>query len=336
MSPRMWPVGYILESPYSPLQLEHKFPQNNWRDAFEDLILLESGGQMISPDSRKKEADVAAILRSEEAHRHVSGLNQMLQFNEKNLKLYQRLHKQANLEKDERTIKVIDTEVIPTLKQGSEQAVTAGQEVIERLKTSKGLPASRCKPRGKWIASLVSSGALPGWYSSLYFCADGSQVGILKPAGSSDEPNMFDGQLFTELELEQRVEKGKPFDLGDPQWSTSTGQIPGISRQQNFDDLSENGGSWQDVVPRPFIAAQHTRAERTTHPNGTMSTKVVLENVFSDGKREEKIVVQDTGKVLEEVMNAQVSMEDQVNDVNTMLQEADHEALKKIVEQSGA
>lgn len=48
-SPRIWPIGYIVQSPYSPLRLEMDMPQGIcWRDAFEDLLALETGSQMIN------------------------------------------------------------------------------------------------------------------------------------------------------------------------------------------------------------------------------------------------------------------------------------------------
>ena len=59
-SPRMWPLGYILGSTYSPLNLEQQLPNFNWRDRFEDLLAFESGKQMISAVSRQNEAVTAS------------------------------------------------------------------------------------------------------------------------------------------------------------------------------------------------------------------------------------------------------------------------------------
>lgn len=36
----MWPLGYILSSPYSPFYLEKQMPDREWRDAFEDRKYL--------------------------------------------------------------------------------------------------------------------------------------------------------------------------------------------------------------------------------------------------------------------------------------------------------
>ncbi len=82
-SPRMWPIGYIGVSPYSPLSLEREMPSRNWRDAFEDLLALESGGEMIDYESREKEAITAERLWREELFEGVSTVNRQLQRDEK-------------------------------------------------------------------------------------------------------------------------------------------------------------------------------------------------------------------------------------------------------------
>lgn len=48
VKPRPWPVGFLIESPYSPLRVERELSNLNWWDAFEDLLALETGGEMIS------------------------------------------------------------------------------------------------------------------------------------------------------------------------------------------------------------------------------------------------------------------------------------------------
>ncbi|MCJ1460791.1 hypothetical protein MMC28_011173 [Mycoblastus sanguinarius] len=86
-SPRMWPVGYIIASPYSPLHVERQIPARNWRDSFEDLLALESGGQMIRPDSRKKEAEAAARFKVQSLYNTVSAVNKQLERDDKYMKL---------------------------------------------------------------------------------------------------------------------------------------------------------------------------------------------------------------------------------------------------------
>ena len=82
-SPRMWPIGYLIGSPYSPLSIEQQIPERNWRDAFEDLLALESGGQMIDPESRERETIVSNRLWYARLTHSVSAFNQQLKRDEK-------------------------------------------------------------------------------------------------------------------------------------------------------------------------------------------------------------------------------------------------------------
>ena len=50
--PTVVAMGYLTESPYSPFHLERELPNRNWRNAFEDLLTLESGGEMISDEKQ--------------------------------------------------------------------------------------------------------------------------------------------------------------------------------------------------------------------------------------------------------------------------------------------
>jgi hypothetical protein len=168
LSPRMWPMGYILRSPYSPFYLEREIPNHNWRDAFEDLIALDSGGEMISTESRKREEEVAARLYVEGVHSAVSHANETLKLDQRYLS---QLHKwrayavrQKNTEMGD-FIASIDTLHIPTHENHAKETVKLGEELIARLKENqtKDWPGSRFKLKTHWIASLVSSGAVPEW-----------------------------------------------------------------------------------------------------------------------------------------------------------------------------
>ena len=77
LSPRMWPVGYLIGSPYSPFRVEKQLPKRDWRNAFEDLLALESGGEMISHESRNQEKAIAANLSWERANYCIEKINKM-------------------------------------------------------------------------------------------------------------------------------------------------------------------------------------------------------------------------------------------------------------------
>ena len=74
-TPRMWPIGYILDSHYSPLRLERRLPNRNWRDAFEDLLAVEAGRDIISDEGRKAGDDYASRNRYELASRFIAEAN---------------------------------------------------------------------------------------------------------------------------------------------------------------------------------------------------------------------------------------------------------------------
>ena len=173
-SPRMWPVGYIIGSPYSPLQLEIEIPERNWRDRFEDLIALETGGQMISNESREKEAEVFFRLLCQESHEAVLRVNEKLERYSKRISIYERAGnfaaRRANLD----MVSSFETSAHQT-RMESQELFDSGQAIISELKKFEQLEEAdkpkRSGPsmmKGHWIASLFSRGALPGWRSRLY------------------------------------------------------------------------------------------------------------------------------------------------------------------------
>lgn len=131
--PRMWPLGYILGSPYSPLHLERQIPNLNWRDRFEDLLALESGEKMISAVSRQKEAATASRIRNETAHEDMSEINQTLQRNQDYIVILQKLREIAVRKKNTAVVSIIDNEALPGQKQSSELAIAHGKVVIDGL-----------------------------------------------------------------------------------------------------------------------------------------------------------------------------------------------------------
>lgn len=79
----MWPIGYAVLSPYSPLSIERQLPDRNWRDAFEDLLALDSGGQMINLAERKKESVVAEKLWRDHIYQRIERINKQLKRDDK-------------------------------------------------------------------------------------------------------------------------------------------------------------------------------------------------------------------------------------------------------------
>lgn len=303
----MWPVGYIIGSPFSPLQLEMEIPKRNWRDAFEDLIALETGGQMISNKSREKEAEVAVRSLCQEAHDAVLWGNEMLERYSKRISIHQRLGNIAARRGNFDMVAECEKEA-HRARMESQEWVDAGQAIISELKkleqADKPKQVRECMRRGQWIASLFSSGALPGWRSQLCDSAFGHYYSFDK----GDE----DGISISEKELSSHFQQNMPLQAGlSPPWSTCNGVYPEVQQVANLRSNDLSIVEYTEVkVPllRHSLCSQITSTQRTKLPNGLFSTKVKIWNRFTDDREEEKYIIDDTGKVMEEVRKAMLAM----------------------------
>ena len=301
-SPRMWPLGYILGSEYSPLLLGQQIPNFNWRDRFEDLLALESGNGMISAVTRQNEAVTAYRIRNESTHVHISRVNQRLQDHQDYISLLQRLREVSVRRKDSEVVSLID-DAMPGQKKFAETVIANGQASIDRLKDLENNPASKYKGGVLWITSLISSGAMLGWESAVYDSADGWLADIYKADGSGD------GQMFSEMDLVSIFQNRRPLDFKSPLWSTSDGSYGKVSYRQEINDIypdgdtNPNAAQTYDTIEkiRPSILSQLTKVQQKKLWNGSIETRVVLKNRFSNGEEAEKTIVNDAPKVLEEV-----------------------------------
>ena len=66
------------------------------------------------------------------------------------------------------------------------------------------------------------------------------------------------------------------------------------------------------IPERPYFFGQNTTAERITLPNGKTATRVVMKNYLTNGDVEEKVIVQEPGRVLQEVEKARALIQDRV------------------------
>lgn len=333
LSPRMWPIGYILQSPYSPFWLEIEVPTHNWRDAFEDLLALESGGEMISLESRNKESEVAKHIRHNNISHNVSLVNDQLKHSARYMSLLKRWRDLAAREDRTDTLESI-AEAIPLQEESSKQTIAAAEGMIATLEQNMGksFPASSYKMRGQWMASLVSSGALPGWQAKLFESSEGLQVGLFKTDGDQDDP---DGQRMTELEIMKQFEEGIPMQLGNPIWSTDAGHYPEPKQISEVarDDVSITYVEYPTPPVAPSVLSQATTVERSKSENGDLSTKVTLRNLLTDGTTEQKEVTNDSSKVLEEIHRVYASMQARGTAINVALQEAQYDSLYRQLEE---
>lgn len=305
-SPRMWPLGYILGSQYSPLNLEQQYPDINWRDRFEDLLALETGKKMISAVSRQNEAAAASRILNESVHDDISHVNQELQRIQDYIVQLQKMREVSVRKKDTALVSEIDNEALPYQKKSSEMAIASGKAFISSLKALQNEPASRHKKGVRWITSLISSGAMLGWESAVYDSADGPLANVYKADGSGD------GQTFSELDLAWIFKKRHRLSFRVPLWSTSDGSYhnwyyktgcPQIKRACPDIDTDPDAAHTYNAIwsLRPSIVSQLTTVQRRKSWKGSIETRVVLLNRFTDGREEEKTIVNDAPKVFEEV-----------------------------------
>lgn len=330
-SPRMWPIGYIVQSPYSPLRLEIEMPSHgSWRDAFEDLLALESGGRMISLESRNKEAKVAKRVWHGSISRNVDFINDQLKSYAKYISILKRLQDLAARKNWTQPLETIARDILDREK-AAKQTIAAGKTLIAMLEENMGKswPASNYKMRGQWMASLVSSGALPGWHAQIYSSSLGEyQVGLSKVDGDPDDP---DDHKMTENEIAKQFEEGIPMQVGNPTWSTDVGHYPepSIVQEDDSNDASIDYVKPRHLPLRPSILSQSITAECPKSEKGNLSTKVTLRNLFTDGTIEQKEIVDDSSKVLEENEKVYASMHARNTAVNIAAQEAQYDGVAR-------
>ena len=294
-------------------------PNFNWRDRFEDLLALESGNRMISAVSRQNEAVTAFRVRSESVHDDISHVNQQLQQYHDYRGLLLGMREIALRRKHPDIVSLLDN-AMPGHKRHAETVVANGKALIGSLKDLENKPASIYKGRVPWITSLISSGAMLGWESAVCDSADGWLADVYKADGSRD------GQIFSELDLDGIFREGRPLGFRTPSWSTYHGSYGDFS-YTDIEELCPDGDADPDAVQtydaieniRPSIISQLTKVQQKKSWNGSIETRVVLKNRFSNGDEAEKTIVDDAPKVLEEVEKFHTSIKERHRSIRLAL-----------------
>lgn len=330
LSPQMWPIGYIVGSPYSPFRVEQELPQRDWRNAFEDLLALESGGEMISEKSREEEKVVAASIGWERASDCIQKLNKLNTRDSQTFTLAQAALNQAKSpgHQPEPPIVAGLERMIIDIRQITQQRVAVA-EMFKAREASRGkFSTSRHKDRGQWMASLITSGALKGWNSLLKDSEAGDLVVLSKETETPDDEAGFSG---TEHELRAHFEDDRPLVPGTPGpplyvISPVSPDAPVDDRSLDIEDSSPRMFAFvpeilSRVPERPYFYGQQMTAERITLPNGRTATKVVMKNYLTNGDVEEKVMIQEPGKVLQEVEKARALIHDRLLGFDKPIQE---------------
>ncbi len=179
------------------------------------------------------------------------------------------------------------------------------------------------------MASLISSGALPGWRAQIFISSEGFQVQLSKIEGDLNDP---DSQIMTEAELTREFDEGIPMQVGSPFWSTSAGQYPESFREDYTNGEVTKYVEFQVPTLRPSILSQNIAAECTKSEKGIISTNVALKNLFTDGTTESKEIIDDPSKVLEETNKVYSSMQTWNAAVDLAIEEARYDIMAKQID----
>ncbi len=328
LSPNMWPVGYIIGSPYSPFRVEQELPKRDWRDAFEDLLALESGSEMISHQSRKQEGIVAASLGWERASDCIQKLNKLNIRDAQRFTLARTALNKAKSPEDQADPSIISglERMMNEIREMTQRRIAIAETFKLREESRGKFSTGRTKDRGQWITSLITSGALIGWTSLLKDSAHGNYI-VLE---SEAEPQA--SVAFTERELGAHFEDDEPLDQespGPPLYEVSNlpPAVQGDSQPFIVEHSSPQSGAWLPLImsrvpERPYFWAQKTTAERIALPDGTTATKVLMKNYLTNGDFEEKVMIQEPGKVLQEVEKARALIHDRMLGFDKPINEA--------------
>ena len=300
-TPRMGPLGYILGSAYSPLVLERDMPHRNWRDAFQDLLALDTGGNMIPNELRKAEDAFVAKERYDYTSETISMCNTLLREWEKIDKRFERICK---LTSDTHGHPFVGDRIRAMRKQDTENIIAHAKKTQSDYEAVKDASASSQKSHGQWITSLMSSGALPGWYWVEQTSVDGPYMGFSR---TKAPPELEASITITEKELSEQFVHGQAQKIGSPQG------LPPDRLQALRDGAIEAPRS--RIGPKrlfsPGISStlmQTGTTETFKRPDGSRGTKVTIRNQLVDGRMVEKEYIQQPAKVLEEIVNARKSM----------------------------
>lgn len=138
------------------------------------------------------------------------------------------------------------------------------------------------------------------------------------------------------LDLTMTFNDGFRLDFGTPSWNTYEGSYNNFYPQieqicpEDADPDAERTYSAINNLP-PSILSQSTTVQRKKSWNGSIETRVILKNKFTDGKEEEKTITNDSSKVLEEVSKLDASVKRRHDAVGLALWELSYHKQKEFL-----
>ena len=143
---------------------------------------------------------------------------------------------------------------------------------------------------------------------------------MIRLSKEGEAPGHSSRITISEYELLKYFELGKPLKTGVPRAplykvSHRPPAVP-VNDLQILDETSlpppppSESVMLSKIPERPYFLGQRMTAERITLPNGKTANRVVIKNWLTNGDSEEKVIIQDPGKVLQEVEKARALIED--------------------------
>ena len=286
--------------------MEREISNRNWRDAFEDLLALNAGRDMIHPQSRRAEDDKAAKIRYNFANDYIQTYNTMQR---RSLKFQEKMMEKRRAYVDDGHTKhviLMDKMVFPYVKSKIETSLVAAQSQKAAFEAERHAKASYLKRPGHWIASLITNGAVPGWQSVMKNGVDGPVLAFER----RDAPPELDAQMaFSERELEGLF-RGQEYKLGIPPALPSDVVNLVVDSTSNTSKGRLAVGVIRRCLPNPSsIILQRSCAELIKLHDGSIGAKAYIVNQLADRHVENKEFLEEPAKVFEEMEHARQSMQ---------------------------
>lgn len=161
--------------------------------------------------------------------------------------------------------------------------------------------------RGRWIASLVDSGALPGWQWGMRNSIHGPVMAFSKRDSSpKTEASIF----FSELEMQHVFEEGKPqsFVSSAPLPTAAIKALTDSTHTPKCQNLP-NDPLRKFEPSRSSIAYQEGECDLVKMSDGSTGPLVKIRNVMVDGTVESKSFARDPVGLFNETQAATHSMQ---------------------------
>lgn len=309
-----WPVRYLLTSSYSPLYLEKQFPfrdqEQRWRHAFEDLIALQSGMNMESHDSPRPNVCATQWIGSL-INRGIFGStqaeNEALRTGEPfgtlfppevGLGIVRLLRAQAKLQElrdiggeldqaDDEDDGTSWPDVCPAIMRLL-GAQSRSEEQQDKAEEFVGQDEGYKTPMTQNVIGAVRRLLLAQERNEeLHSRGKEADEDDEEFCGFDDDDDMDDDEdeeeAMTELDLYERMTSLKDGILGKESIERLASQA--FRHESRFGERSTSTKQ-ATADGKPSIISTLTTTERTTHPDGSVHTKMVLKKRFADGREE--------------------------------------------------